>query len=283
MTHIVWLASYPKSGNTWMRTLLANLKANGDKAADINVIGRKYGMASSRALFEDQTLLDSGLLTDEEIEEMRPGVYRAWAAHLLGQADDPFVMKCHDAYTRLGDGTPLLGGSAAKGAIVLVRDPRDVALSFADHRGTSVDDAIELMCDPNAAMGRSVQAQRPQLRQRLLDWTSHISSWLDQSDIPVHLVRYEDMETDTAAILARAAQFAGFDVTEDQAAKAVRLSAFDLLRNQEEASGFTEAAKDRPFFRRGHSGAWRAALSSGQAERIEAAHRKIMMRLGYAI
>lgn len=281
MTHIVWLASYPKSGNTWMRALLANLKA--DKPVDINALARKYGIASSRTLFEDQTLLDSGLLTDEEIDEMRPRVYRAWATQLGEQPGDPFVMKCHDAYIRLGDGTPLLGGSAAKGAIVLVRDPRDIASSFADHRGTSVDKAIALMGDSSAAMGRSMEAQSSQLRQRLLDWSGHISSWLDQRDIPVHLVRYEDLETEPAAILALAARFAGFDVTADQVANAVRLSTFDKLRDQEEAGGFMEAAKNRRFFRRGHSGAWQTDLSRHQAGRIETAHGKVMRRLAYRI
>ncbi len=201
--------------------------------------------------------------------------------HLAGQTGDPFVMKCHDAYTRLADGTSLLGGSAAAGAIVVVRDPRDVALSFADHRGVSIDEVIDLMCDPSTAVSRSIQAVGRQLQQRLLDWSGHVASWLDQGDIPVHLVRYEDVETDTAAALLGAARFAGYDVTADQAARAAHLSAFDILREQEEASGFMEGAKDRPFFRRGHSGAWRTALSAGQAERIEAAHRKMMMRLGY--
>ncbi|HEX5182283.1 MAG TPA: sulfotransferase domain-containing protein [Allosphingosinicella sp.] len=283
MTHIIWLASYPKSGNTWMRSLLANLTAAGERPADINMLGRKYGTASSRGLFEDQTLLDSGLLTDDEIDAMRPDVYLAWADQLRDRRDDPFVMKCHDAYTRLPGDRALLGNSVARGAIVVVRDPRDVALSFADHRGASIDEVIDLMCDPSAAVGRSVRAQRPQLRQCLLDWSGHVLSWLDQKDVPAHLVRYEDMEADTIAILAAAARFAGFDVTRDQAAKAARLSAFDALRNQEQMAGFTEAAKDRSFFRRGHSGGWRTALSRAQAERIETAHRRTMTRLRYAI
>jgi hypothetical protein len=224
------------------------------------------------------------LLTEDEVDAIRPEVYRAWAVDLAGQSGDSPVVKCHDAYTRRADGTPLLGGSeAARGAIVLVRDPRDIALSFADHRGTSVDEAIDLLCDPFATIGRSIQRQRRQLRQRLLDWSAHVSSWLDQRDLPVHLVRYEDMEADAAAVLIGTARFAGLEMTEERVARATRLSAFDLLRSQEDRSGFAEGVRGRPFFRRGHSGAWRSALSSGQAERIETAHGKTMIRLGYEV
>jgi aryl sulfotransferase len=281
---ILWLASYPKSGNTWMRALLANLNSEGEKSFNINAPGQRYGITSSRALFEDQTLLDSSLLTDEEIDDLRPGVYRAWADELARERSAPFVMKCHDAYTRLADGTPLLGGGeAARGAIMLVRDPRDVALSLADYRGTPIDEAIDLMCDPSTAMARSGRGQRSQLRQTLLDWSGHVASWLDQRDIPLHLVRYEDLEGDPIFILLKAAQFAGIDVTADKAARAAHLSAFDALRRQEEASGFIETVKGRPFFRRGHSGAWRLALSPTQAKRIEDTHHIMMARLGYRL
>jgi hypothetical protein len=282
VTPIIWLASYPKSGNTWARALFANLTSTGDVPFDINALSRRHGIAASRALFEDYTLLDSGLLTDGEADRLRPAAYRAWAADLARRLDGPVVVKCHDAYTRLEDGTPLLGGAAAaRGAIVIVRDPRDVVLSLADHRGTSLDEAISLMCDPSRVVASSGRGQLQQLSQRVLDWSGHISSWLDQEDIAVHLVRYEEMEADAAASLLRAARFAGFEVTSAQAERAAKLSAFNLLRDQERASGFAEGKRDRPFFRRGHSGGWRAALSAAQVQRVENAHGKMMARLGY--
>jgi aryl sulfotransferase len=278
---LVWLASYPKSGNTWMRALLANLKTGDDTPSDINRLGRRYGIASSRGLFEDQTLLDSGLLTDDEVDALRPGVHRSWAG-LAGQAGDSFVMKCHDAYTRCGDGTPLLGGAeGARGAIVVVRDPRDVALSLADHRGTSVDDAIELICDPLGTIGRTTRSGRAQLRQRLLDWSGHVASWLDQTDIPVHLTRYEDMQADAAAALADVARFTGISATDRQLSKSVRASTFEAMRRTEDAEGFVEARSGTKFFRRGEVGGWRTMLSIDQIGRIERVHGRMMERIHY--
>jgi hypothetical protein len=292
MSGIVWLASYPKSGNTWMRALLANLFLKAEAGADINRLSRD-GIATSRRMFDHLTLLDSGLLTETEIDLLRPAVHRAWGGSLaadgamLPPSDRPLALrrfvKCHDAYTRLSDGTPLLGGGeAASWAILIVRDPRDIAPSFADHRGCSVDEAIALMDDPEAVQGRSIRGQRHQLRQRLLDWSGHASSWLDQKDIPVHLVRYEAMQEDPAATFAAALRFAGVDTDAEAIERAVRLSSFESLRGQEEARGFDEARVGKNFFRRGIAGGWRGALTAAQASRIERRHGAMMLRLGYS-
>ncbi|HEX4736844.1 MAG TPA: sulfotransferase domain-containing protein [Allosphingosinicella sp.] len=295
MTPVVWLASYPKSGNTWMRVLLANLLATGEGLLNINTLSRRYGIASSRALFEDYSQLDSALLTEDEVDRLRPAVYLAWATDLAARADEAknggsprhserVFVKCHDAYTRLEDGTPLLGGSgAARGAVVVVRDPRDIAISLANQRGSTVDQAIDLMLDPEAILGRSRRGQIHQLPQRLLDWSSHVSSWLDQCDIPIHIVRYEDLQADAGAVLAVTARFAGLDVTNQQASKAAEASTFQILRCQEDAHGFAEARPGSRFFRHGKAGTWRTGLTRAQAERIEFIHGATMARLGYPI
>ena len=110
-------------------------------------------------------------------------------------------VKVHDAYTLTPrSGEPLLAGArGADGAIVIVRDPRDVAPSLASHNGSDIDDAIAFMNDREAGFALKPNRQHNQLRQKLPGWSGHIASWLDQSDIPVHLVRYEDLQADTAA------------------------------------------------------------------------------------
>ena len=85
-TRTVWLASYPKSGNTWMRMLIANLSAK-DAPADINDLPERGGIASARGPFDYLTLIDSGLLTHDEIDVLRPRVYEELAR---GVADDEY-------------------------------------------------------------------------------------------------------------------------------------------------------------------------------------------------
>ena len=110
-----------------------------------------------------------------------------------------------------------------------------------------------------------------------------MASWLDQTDIPVHLIRYEDLQADTVGALRRALDFAGRPATDEEIRRAVAFADFAELRRQEQEKGFRETPA-RPgglFFRRGEAGAWRDELTPEQVARIEAAHGPMMRRLGY--
>jgi hypothetical protein len=294
MTRTVWLASYPKSGNTWLRMLIANLSTKDGKPADINDLPERGGIASGRAPFDHLLLIDSGLLTHDEIDTLRPRVYEELAR---GAEDDEYdapqeappvrFVKAHDAYTLTPNGEPLLAGRhGADGAVLIVRDPRDVAPSLANHQGTSIDAAIDFMADADAAFCTKPGRLHNQLRQQLLGWSGHAASWLDQSDIPVLLVRYEDMQADTPAALRRVLDFAGRPATDQNILSAAAFASFEELSRQERERGFREAPRPHRagnFFRRGQAGAWRDELTAEQVARIEAAHAPMMRRLGYEL
>lgn len=293
MTRTIWLASYPKSGNTWFRMLVANLSAT-DAPVDINDLPERGGIASAREPFDYFTLIDSGLLTHDEIDVLRPRVYEELAS---GAQDDEYdkaqdmpeirFIKMHDAYTMTPAGEPLLAGArGAAGAILIVRDPRDVAPSLANHNRTSIDAAITFMNDDDSAFCCKLGQQHNQFRQQLPSWSGHLTSWLDQTDIPVHVLRYEDMQADTIGTFRQALAFAGRDASEDQIGRAVEFSRFHELQSQERTKGFREAPRPQTngsFFRRGKSGTWRDELTAEQVARIEAAHSLLMRRMGYEL
>ncbi|WP_066823879.1 sulfotransferase domain-containing protein [Sphingomonas mali] len=289
MIPTIWLASYPKSGNTWFRILVANLWSNSDSPVDINLIESTDPIASARNPFDQQTLIDSSLMTNDEIDRLRPAIY-AYAAsgETLADPDDPCFpvrfVKAHDAYTLTDSGEPIMAGArGAAGAILFVRDPRDVASSFAHHMHCSIDTAISRMADPDFCFASSSDRLDRQFRQRLLGWSGFASSWLDQHDIPVHLIRYEDMLADTAAILLAALRFAGTEADQTRLDRAIAFASIDELRRQEAESGFREAPrKVDSFFRRGTAGGWRDDLSHDQIARIERDHGIMMDRLGYS-
>jgi hypothetical protein len=277
---IVWLASFPKSGNTWFRIFLANLAAGENGPADINDLDEGGGIASSRQEFEAATLLDSALVSHDDIDRLRPAVHARAAA---SRRDQRWI-KVHDAYTLNADGRPVLGRGAALAAVYLVRDPRDVAVSFAHHTNTTIDAAIELMNAPDGALCRGRGGPAPQLRQKLLGWSGHAASWLDQADTPVHLVRYEDLRADPAGAFVAALQFTRTPATTEEISCAIRHSDFGELQRQEAEKGFAERmSRTAPFFRSGQVGGWRDALSAEQTLRVEAAHAPMMRRLGYQV
>jgi aryl sulfotransferase len=180
----------------------------------------------------------------------------------------------------------LLGGSlGADGAIVIVRDPRAVAPSLANHLAYSIDEAIAFMNDDDAAFYWKPNRQGRQLRLKLRGWSEHVASWQDQKDIPIHLIRYEDLRNDTARTLRRALAFAGLPATEEDISRAVAFSDLAQLQHQENRSGFFEAPlrKGAKFFRRGEAGSWRDELTREQIARIESHHGRIMSCLGYEL
>ena len=167
-----------------------------------------------------------------------------------------------------------------------MRDPRDVAPSLANHNRSSIDAAIAFMDDAQAAFCVAPGRQHNQLRQQLPGWSGHVTSWLDQADIPTLLVRYEDMQADAASQLRRVLNFGGRPASEEEIARAVGFADFSRLRAQEQEKGFREAPRPYAggnFFRRGEAGVWREELTPEQVGRIEAAHAPMMRRLGYVL
>ena len=273
----VLLASYPKSGNTWFRLLLANLKSRSDEPVCINA---RFDLADtfvSRERFDDMTMIGSGMLTGEEVDRLRSEVLPA----IVAEAPPYSWFKTHEAWRLTPSGRPHFAGTGCS-AVYLVRDPRDVAVSLAHHSSSNVDRAIDFLCDPDATTANSRGSLSLHLRQRISDWSSNVKSWLDHADIPVHVIRYEDLLKDTAGVFASALRFAGQAESPESIERAVAHSDFRELQRQEESVGFRERlSTTAPFFRRGETGGWRGELTAGQCARIEAAHRTVMIRLGY--
>lgn len=276
---IVWLASFPKSGNTWFRIFLANLAAGENGPADINNLDERGGIASSRHEFEAATLLDSGFVTHDDIEELRREVYaRAHAA-----CQEQRWIKVHDAYTLTPSGQPMFGIPGTR-VVYLVRDPRDVAISFAHHQASTVDQAINWMSNPDWAMCEPRKGLANQLRQRLLGWSGHVASWIDQTDLPITFLRYEDTSADPLRNFSAALEFAGRTAMPEDIARAIRHADLSELQRQEREKGFGERnPRSKSFFRSGQVGGWREVLSAEQVARIEEAHGAMMRRLGYAL
>ena len=114
----------------------------------------------------------------------------------------------HDAFVRLPDGRPLFPPQVSLRAVYLVRNPLDVCVSFAHHLGiTDLDAMIASMADPTFAFGGCAYHWDRQLRQRLLTWSGHVLSWVDGAEMPVHVMRYEDMKRSPVETFTACAEF----------------------------------------------------------------------------
>ena len=277
MSEIVWLASYPKSGNTWPRVLLANLTRKGHAPVDIDTLG---DIASSRELFDGLAGTEASDLDHGTIERLRPRVYEQLARGLTASGEIRFI-KVHDAWTTNADGAPLFPASAGRRVLYIIRNPLDVAVSFSHFSVRPIDRVVRMMGRRQATLCRQCDRLHTQLRQRLLSWSGHVESWVDRSGLEVDVVRYEDMQRAPVDTFSRAARFAGLSADRGQLERACDYASFDELRKQEQAHGFRERGRGATFFREGRVGSWRRELTRAQVERITADHRDVMSRFGY--
>jgi len=272
---IFWLASYPKSGNTWTRAFLTNLLRPGEKPAEVNQL-QTGAIASSRSWVEEGLGIGVDELNHDEVDALRPRAYR-W----LAENTDTDYHKIHDAWTCLPDGEPIFPVRATRGAVYLVRNPLDVVLSWANHSSIELDQSIRNICDPRHALCGSKRMILNQLRQIHGTWSDHVISWMD-ADIPKLVMRYEDIKRDPMAAFTAIATFFEIEKGRKEIAAAVRKCRFENLRRSEEEGGFTEkAAHVQHFFRKGVVGEWRQALTPEQVEKVVEANRPGMERLGY--
>src|SRR5690348_3224785 len=146
MGNIVWLASYPKSGNTWLRAFLANLVANRIDAVPLNELSRYCDDEANPDLFGALAGKPSADLGIDEIAALRPQVHAAIAARAQGTR----FVKTHNMSGSY-DGHALHNWQVSAGAIYVVRNPLDVAVSMTHHFGIGIDEAIERLGNPDVA------------------------------------------------------------------------------------------------------------------------------------
>jgi hypothetical protein len=167
-------------------------------------------------------------------------------------------------------------------AVYILRNPLDVAVSYANHMATDLDTAIRRMGDASHGLCLNESRLHIQLRQRLLTWSGHVESWTRQTDIPMHVVRYEDMKLNPMDAFRGIVQFLGIDCPDERIENAVEMSSFSRLKKQEQESGFREKPPNAAsFFRKGEMGDWRNHLSAAQRDRLIRDHGRVMREFGY--
>jgi hypothetical protein len=274
MPGIIWLASYPKSGNTWLRAFLANYLQNAQRPLPINDLPFHILGDNMAVHYQQYSGLKPEELTREKIAQFRPQVHK-WMAVSRGQ--DVFV-KTHSVIARI-DGVPLVTPEATAGAIYVVRNPFDVTISFAHHYQVTLDVAVESLCEEQYFL----PAQSGQIEQYLGSWSRHVRSWTEAPGLTRHLMRYEDMKLAPLKAFGALIEFLGLPKEMDRLKRAVRFSDFDELKRQEQSTRFVESRPDgkTPFFRDGRSGQWREVLTEAQINRLVEAHRPTLIAMGY--
>ena len=269
---LVWLASYPKSGNTWLRAFLANYFIDTPTPVSINEMQKiSFGDSSAPAYAE------LGRCDPARLDPARLVALRQRHLERVSLNGEINFVKTHNAHIRIA-GRWLIPARLTRAVGYMIRDPRDLVLSYADH----------FALDPAAAAAAIASARnRVPTNSRTVmqfrgDWSGHVKSWTRTRDFPVLVLRYEDLLSDPEACFERVLRLIGAPVDLRVLAQATRFSSFEELAAQEAADGFREkGGAQARFFRRGVSGQWRDGLAGDIVERITADHGAVMKRHGY--
>jgi hypothetical protein len=274
---IVWIASYPKSGNTWTRTFLHNLAhimySGADRAVDINAITQFSTWEIDISHYTDVLGFCPTNAHRKEISAVRNVVQQRIADEYEGLV----FVKTHHALVS-DRGRPIINGSVTSGAIYIVRNPLDVAISFAHHRNKSIDDTIMLMGIDNV----ETEVNDKAVYEVLGSWSQHVLSWTRQRHPAIYVMRYEDMLAEPEIAFGALVRHLNLRPTSEQFTQAIERSSFRELQAQEEMLGFREKPeKAERFFREGRAGQWKDVLNTEQVSRMVNRHRDQMARFGY--
>lgn len=239
-----------------MRSLLAHYFMPKGAAPDINNL-RQFTTGDSRGDFFAAAA--GGEYKAQSVEDWVQ-VRRKALRLIAGSKPNHHFVKTHcQAIEFLGE--PLIPNEVTAAAIYILRNPFDVALSYARHASTDVDTAIERMGARENIMGSPNH-----IYDVLGRWDEHIDTWVNASGLAVHLVRYEDLLSKPGPTMRQLLQqFLRVKVDAPKLAYAIKSTSFEAMRRQEEKLGFAERpAGMAQFFAKGQAGAWREDMTPAQ-------------------
>ncbi len=268
-----WLASYPKSGNTWLRWFLSSYLADGSAVGLDDLL--PTGNPAARQLIDRHLGIDSADLSREELAQLHPiALQRA-----ITSGPDQRCWKTHAA--AVDGGVCWLPQAVDNRLVLIVRDPRDVALSYAAFAGVDQQTAVSWLNDSGHRLPLYDRGIGPDVPVYTGSWSEHLRSWLGLESEKLLVLRYEDLHDSPHQAFTRLVRHLRLEPCEHRLARAIEATRFEQAAALESTHGFAEAPAGRRFFVAGRVGRWRDELAPELADRLLQAHGQTMRKMGY--
>ena len=257
-----------------MRAFLQNFLTSSAEPADINALYEYFANENAREWYQGLTEKPLDGMSPIEICKLRAQAQARIAQSRMGSV----IVKTHNYLGDFED-YPLHNISVTAGAIYIVRNPLDVAVSLADHFGFTLNDAVDFLNSEDAA----TQADESHMGSLLGSWSFHVASWTQSPSDIVKVVRYEDLLQKPVKTFTSVLGLLRQPKNDSRRIKrAIANSSFANLRKQERKHDFRERSPhSKRFFREGRTNQWRTTLSRDQVQTIVDYNRKQMARFGY--
>tara|TARA_A100001388_G_scaffold185714_1_gene139442 strand:+ start:2669 stop:3517 length:849 start_codon:yes stop_codon:yes gene_type:complete len=280
---IFWIASYPKSGNTWLRTLISSYYYSSDGIYNKDLINY-IGQFPQKRHFESFSYDAKSPIGTSDL----------WikAQEKINKDKKIRFFKTHNVFGKINN-NPFTNKQNSLGCIYVVRDPRNVITSLCNHYELSYEEAFKWMINHKKYIYDDIGSEDYGSFQFISSWSNNYKSWKIQKDIPIKIVRYEDLLEKTYIITKEIIEFINKTTKKDEKINKVKLkncvksTLFDNLKNKEKEEGFSEAIFSKkknkliPFFNLGPKNDWTKILDKDLQLKIYKIFKSELMELKY--
>ena len=282
---IIWLASYPKSGNTWVRSFITSLLYNENNEANLKdlIHIQQYPLRSHF----------TNLVSDiDNLGELSSN----WilSQKIINQDNKIKFFKTHHALCKFNNSF-FTNGEVSLGTVHIVRDPRNVISSILYHFSKkNYEEAREFLFDERRVIVKKFDPKDPNVNKNILtvlgSWKNHYLSWKEFKKNYL-LIKYEDLLSNPQAEFHKLSEYLSKHLNvkfeNDKINHAVKSNSFENLKKLEKENGFIEAINDKEtgekkrFFNLGPENDWKKLLNIKLKEDIEKEFKTEMRELGY--
>ena len=276
---IVWISSYPKSGNTWIRTFISTYYLSSNDKFD-------FKMLKNIRQFPHEKFFN------KKINDINSAINN-WdlAQKNINQKNELIFLKTHAALVKINN-IPFTNNKNTLGAIYVVRDPRNVVTSLSNHYQLTFDESLEFMTNKKKFLLKKNDPSNFGNFTFLNSWSEHYKSWLYTKQFNLLFIKYEDLENDTFNTFKKIVEFLNKimkkkeKIDGNRLIKIIDAVSFETLKKKENDEGFPEAVINNKkqkinFFYLGKDNKWQNLLSRKQINTINNIFNDDLKKLGY--